>query len=65
MTYHIPNVIAVYLTGEPQPGVGPQDVALSLVKATCSNSGFVKNKVLEFIGPGDGQALDMDYPARH
>ena len=54
-----PEIIAVYLTGKPQPGVGPQDVALSLVKAVFE-SGFVKNKVLEFIGPGVA-ALDMDY----
>ncbi|MBQ8696183.1 MAG: hydratase [Clostridia bacterium] len=52
-TYDIdmPGVIAVYLTGSPRPGVGPQDVALALIGATFA-SGFVKNKVLEFIGDG-------------
>ena len=52
-TYDIayPEVIAVHLTGKPKKGVGPQDVALALVKATFE-SGFVKNKVLEFIGSG-------------
>ncbi len=54
-----PEIIAVYLTGQPQPGVGPQDVALSLCKAVFQN-GFVKNKILEFIGPGVA-TLDMDY----
>ncbi len=52
-TYDIdlPQVIAVYLTGKPEPGVGPQDVALALIGAVFKN-GFVKNKVLEFVGPG-------------
>ena len=52
-TYDIqyPQVVGVYLTGTPKKGVGPQDVALSLVKATFK-TGFVKNKVMEFIGPG-------------
>ncbi len=52
-TYDIdlPEVIAVYLTGAPRPGVGPQDVALALIGATFE-SGFVKNRVLEFIGDG-------------
>ena len=52
-TYDIdrPEVVAVYLTGELQPGVGPQDVAIALVGATFPD-GFVKNKVLEFVGPG-------------
>ncbi len=52
-TYDInaPEVVLVYLTGEPRHGVGPHDVALALVKATFA-SGFVKNKVLEFVGPG-------------
>ena len=49
LTY--PEVIAVYLEGNPRPGVGPQDVALALIKAVFNN-GFVKNKVLEFVGPG-------------
>ena len=46
-----PGVVAVYLTGKPNPGVGPQDVALALVGATYAN-GYVKNKVMEFVGPG-------------
>jgi aconitate hydratase len=46
-----PEVVAIYLSGRPTPGVGPQDVALSLIR-TVFQSGFVKNKVLEFIGPG-------------
>lgn len=52
-TYDVkrPEVVLVYLTGEPRRGIGPHDVALSLVKATFE-SGFVKNKVLEFAGPG-------------
>ena len=54
-TYDIPRpeVIAVWLTGEPKPGVGPQDVAIALIGAVFK-SGFVKNKVLEFHGPGVG-----------
>lgn len=52
-TYDVsyPEVIAVYLTGEPIKGVGPQDVALAIIKAVFAN-GYVKNKVMEFIGPG-------------
>ncbi|MBQ6549854.1 MAG: hydratase [Lachnospiraceae bacterium] len=52
-TYDInmPDVVAVYLHGTPRPGVGPQDVAIALVGAVFAN-GFVKNKVLEFVGPG-------------
>ncbi len=52
-TYDIasPEVVCVYLTGEPQRGVGPHDVALSIIKATYAN-GYVKNKVMEFVGPG-------------
>ncbi|MCQ2561336.1 MAG: hydratase [Clostridia bacterium] len=46
-----PEVVLVYLTGEPPKGIGPHDVAISLVKETFAN-GFVKNKVLEFAGPG-------------
>ena len=46
-----PQVVAVYLAGKPKPGVGPHDVALSLVAATYK-SGYVKNKVMEFVGPG-------------
>ncbi len=53
LTYDVdsPKVIAVRLTGKPRPGVGPQDVALALIGATFK-SGFVKNKVLEFVGDG-------------
>jgi len=54
-----PPVIAVYLEGKPAWGVGPQDVALALIKAVFKN-GFVKNKVLEFIGPGVAN-LSVDY----
>lgn len=52
-TYDItaPEVVLVYVTGTPKRGIGPHDVALALVKATFA-SGFVKNKVLEFTGPG-------------
>ncbi len=52
-TYDVPapEVVLVYLTGAPRHGVGPQDVALALVAATFPN-GDVKNKVLEFTGPG-------------
>ena len=54
-----PGVVAVYLTGRPGPGVGPHDVALALVGATYAN-GYVKNKVMEFIGPGVAN-LSADY----
>lgn len=52
-TYDIayPPVIAVYMEGKPRAGVGPQDVALAIIAAVFKN-GFVKNKVMEFIGPG-------------
>lgn len=62
-TYDIkrPAVIAVYLKGKPKKGVGPHDVAIALVGATFK-SGFVKNKVLEFIGPGI-KNLSMDFRA--
>ncbi len=46
-----PGVIAIYLTGTPKPGVGPHDVALSICGAVYAN-GYVKNKVMEFVGPG-------------
>ena len=60
-TYDIasPQVVMVYLTGEPAQGVGPHDVAIALCGATYKN-GFVKNKVLEFVGPGI-KNLPMDY----
>ncbi len=52
-TYDInmPEVVGVYLTGEPVKGVGPQDVALAIIGAVFGN-GYVKNKVMEFVGPG-------------
>lgn len=52
-TYDInmPGVVAVYLTGEPVKGVGPQDVALAIIGEVFAN-GYVKNKVMEFVGPG-------------
>lgn len=46
-----PEVVLVWLEGSPRKGIGPHDVAISLVKAVFDN-GFVKNKVLEFAGPG-------------
>ena len=62
-TYDIayPKVVAIYLTGAPRSGVGPQDVALALVGATFKN-GAVKNAVMEFFGPGVAN-LSMDYRA--
>ena len=52
-TYDInmPGVVAIYLKGEPVKGVGPQDVALAIIGAVFAN-GYVKNKVMEFVGPG-------------
>ena len=52
-TYDInmPGVVAIYLKGEPRPGVGPQDVALAIIGKVFAN-GYVKNKVMEFVGPG-------------
>ncbi len=52
-TYDInmPGVVAIYLTGSPAKGVGPQDVALAIIGAVFGN-GYVKNKVMEFVGPG-------------
>ena len=52
-TYDIdmPGVVGVYMTGKPVPGVGPQDVALAIIGAVFAN-GYVKNKVMEFVGPG-------------
>ena len=48
---NMPGVVAIYLTGAPVAGVGPQDVALAIIKAVFDN-GYVKNKVMEFVGPG-------------
>jgi len=52
-TYDInmPGVVGIYMTGEPMKGVGPQDVALAIIGAVFAN-GYVKNKVMEFVGPG-------------
>ncbi len=60
-TYDVrrPPVVLVWLTGAPQPGVGPHDVALAIIKATFAN-GFVNNKIMEFAGPGVA-ALSMDF----
>ena len=60
-TYDInmPKVVGVYLTGKPQPGVGPQDIALAIIGAVFEN-GYVNNKVMEFVGPGISN-LTMDY----
>ena len=54
-----PEVVLIYLTGRPRPGVGPHDVALALCKETYAN-GFVKNRVMEFAGDGVA-ALSQDY----
>ena len=60
-TYDIkmPEVIAIYLDGEPVKGVGPQDVALSIIKAVFKN-GYVNNKIMEFVGPGI-EKLSVDF----
>ena len=52
-TYDVdrPGVVAIYLTGAPMKGVGPQDVAIAIIGAVFAN-GYVKNKVMEFVGPG-------------
>ncbi|MDO5348749.1 MAG: hydratase, partial [Lachnospiraceae bacterium] len=52
-TYDVayPGVVAIYLTGKPNPGVGPQDIALAIIGAVFKK-GYVKNKVMEFVGPG-------------
>ena len=55
----LPEVVLVYLTGKPRRGVGPHDVAIALVKQTFA-SGFVKNRVLEFAGPGIA-SLPIDF----
>ncbi|MEG1598177.1 hydratase [Citrobacter sp.] len=54
-----PGVVAVYMTGKPAPGVGPQDVALAIIGAVFKN-GYVKNKVMEFVGPGI-EHLSIDF----
>ena len=55
----MPEVVGVYLTGKPKPGVGPHDVALSIVGAVYEN-GYTKNKVMEFVGDGIAN-LPMEY----
>jgi aconitate hydratase len=54
-----PEVVAVFLEGKPGYGVGPQDVALAIIRAVFKN-GFVQNKVMEFVGPGIGN-LSVDF----
>ena len=60
-TYDIayPGVIAIYLTGKPGPGIGPQDIALAIIGAVYK-CGYVKNKVMEFVGPGVS-SMTTDY----
>ena len=60
-TYDVayPGVVAAYLTGKPRPGVGPQDIALAIIGAVFKN-GYVKNKVMEFVGPGI-KSMTTDY----
>lgn len=60
-TYDIPypEIIGVYLTGKPERGIGPQDVALAIIGAVYKND-FVKNKVMEFMGPGV-ENLSVDF----
>ncbi len=60
-TYDVkyPGVVAIYLTGKPRPFVGPQDIALAIIGAVFKN-GYVKNKVMEFVGPGVA-SMDADY----
>ena len=60
-TYDIdmPGVVGVYLTGTPQKGVGPQDVALAII-GEVFDKGYVKNKVMEFVGPGVSN-LSVDF----
>ena len=60
-TYDVayPGVVAIYLTGAPRPGVGPHDVALAIIRAVFAK-GYVKNKVMEFVGPGIA-SMTTDY----
>lgn len=60
-TYDVayPGVVAIYLTGKPSPAVGPHDVALAIIGAVFK-SGYVKNKIMEFVGPGVA-SMDTDY----
>ena len=54
-----PEVVCVYLDGKPRPGIGPQDIAIAIVSAVFKN-GYVKNKVMEFVGPGVS-SMSTDY----
>lgn len=54
-----PEVVAVYLDGKPNAGVGPQDIAIAIITAVFKN-GYVKNKVMEFVGPGVS-SMTTDY----
>lgn len=60
-TYDIkyPEVVGIYLDNKPRPGVGPQDIALAIIGKVFKN-GYVKNKVMEFVGPGVSN-LKTDY----
>ena len=60
-TYDVarPEVVGVYMTGAPRPGVGPQDIALAIIGAVFKK-GYVKNKVMEFLGPGIA-SMSTDY----
>ncbi len=60
-TYDVdyPEVVGVYLTGKPRPGVGPQDIALAIIGKVFA-CGYVKNKVMEFVGPGVS-SMDTDF----
>lgn len=60
-TYDVtyPGVVAIYLTGKPSPAVGPHDVALAIIGKVFKN-GYVKNKIMEFVGPGVS-SMDTDY----
>lgn len=60
-TYDVayPGVVGVFLEGKPAPGVGPQDIALAIIGAVFRN-GYVKNKVMEFVGPGVA-SMSCDY----
>ncbi len=60
-TYDVkyPGIVAIYLTGKPQPFVGPQDIALAIIRAVYKK-GYVKNKVMEFVGPGVS-SMTTDY----
>lgn len=60
-TYDVayPGVVGIYLDGKPNPGVGPQDIAIAIIGKVFKN-GYVKNKVMEFVGPGVA-SMSCDY----